>query len=71
MPPDNINLELRPFVLFPFFVVKLALDFDFCIRKNFIKTVRLKLLKKEEQVKNKLGMEYWNRIVYASVTDRD
>ena len=33
------------------------LDFNFCIRKHFINTVRLKLLKKEEQVKNKLSME--------------
>ena len=39
---------------------KLVLDLDFCISKNFIKTVRLKLLKKEQQVKNKLSMEYWN-----------
>ena len=35
---------------------KLVLDFDFCIRKNFINTVRLKLLRKEEQIKNKLSM---------------
>ena len=31
----------------------------------------LKLLKKEEQVKNKLSMEYWNRIVYAFAIDRE
>ena len=42
---------------FPSLWFKLVLDFDFCIRKNFINTVRLKLLKKEEQVKNKLSME--------------
>ena len=41
------------FLLFSFF-----LDFDFCIRKICINTVRLKLLKKEEQqVKNKLSMK--------------
>ena len=32
--------------------------------------MRLKLLKKEEQINNKLSMEYWNRIVYAFLTDR-
>ena len=53
------------------FLKKKLVDFDFCIRKKFIKIVRLKLLKKEEQVKNKLSMEYSNRIVYAFVTDRD
>ena len=42
---------------FPSLWFKLVLDFDFCIRKNFINTVRLKLVKKEEQVKNKLSME--------------
>ena len=50
---------------------KLVLDVDFCIRKNFINTVRLKLHRKEEEVKNKLSMEWWNRFVYASPTDRD
>ena len=53
------------------FLKKKLVDFDFCIRKKIIKMVRLKLLKKEEQVKNKLSMEYSNRIVYAFVTDRD
>ena len=33
--------------------------------------MRLKLLKEEEQVNNKLSMEQWNRIVYAFATDRD
>ena len=33
--------------------------------------MKLELLKKEEQVKNKLSMEYWKKIVYAFVTDRD
>ena len=42
---------------FPSLWFKLVLDFDFFIRKNFINTVRLKLLKKEEQVKNKLSIE--------------
>ena len=31
----------------------------------------MKLLKKEEQVKNKLSMEYSNRIVYAFAPDKD
>ena len=42
---------------FPSLWFKLVLDFDFCMKKIFINTVRLKLLKKEEQVKNKLSME--------------
>ena len=42
---------------FPSLWFKLVLDFDFCIRKNFINTVRLKLFRKEKQVKNKLSME--------------
>ena len=42
---------------FPSLWFKLELNFDFCIRKKFINTVRLKLLKKEEQVKNKLSVE--------------
>ena len=33
--------------------------------------MRLKLLKREEQGKDKLSMEYWNRFVYAFATDRD
>ena len=41
---------------FPSLWFKLVLGFDFCIRKNFIKTVRLKLVKKEEQVRSKLSM---------------
>ena len=56
---------------FPSLWFNLVLDFDFCKRKNFMKTVRLKLLKNEEQIKKKLIMEYWKRIVYAFVTERD
>ena len=36
------------FLLFPSLWFKVVLDFGFRIRKNFITTVRLKLLKKEE-----------------------
>ena len=40
------------------------------VKKVFINTVRLKLLKKEEQIKNKLSMEKLNRIAYGFATDR-
>ena len=42
------------FLLFSFLWFQSVLDFDFSIRKNFIKTVKLKLLKNKEQVKNKI-----------------
>ena len=46
------------FLLFSFLWFKSVLDFDFSTRKNFIKTVRLKLLKNKEQVKSKI-LKYW------------
>ena len=52
-----VLLSIVPSSCFPYLWFKLVLDFGFCIRKNFINTVRLKLLKKEEQVKNKLSIE--------------
>ena len=54
---DRSTLIDSCFLLLPSLGFKLVLDFDFCVRKNFINTVRLKLLKKEEQVKHKLSIE--------------
>ena len=67
----NRSTLIDSYFLFPPLWFNLVLDFDFCIRKNFTNGLRLKLLKKQEQVRNNLSMEYWNRIFYAFVTDRD
>ena len=53
----NLNTLIDScFPLFSFLWFKLVLGFDFCIRKKFINTERLKLVKKE-QVKKKLSMK--------------
>ena len=55
-PEDTCPRTISPRIIAPE-ENYLSDDFDFCIRTNFINTVRLKLLRKEEQVKNKFSME--------------
>ena len=45
------------YFLFLFLEFKLVQGIDFCIRKNFINTMRVKLLRKEEQVKNEFSIK--------------
>ena len=68
---NSSTLVVSSFFLLFFFGVSIVQEFDFCIRKNFINTLRLKLLRKEEKVKSELTMEQWNRFVYVFPADRD
>ena len=58
--PDKLEIAVSYCTSLGF---KLVLELDFCIRKNFINTMTLKWLRKEEQVKGKLSREYTKRFV--------
>ena len=71
--PRTIAAEQNSCFFFFFFFLgcKLVPNYDFCIRKQFINTAWLKLLRNKEQVKDKMSVEQWNKFPHSLPTDRD
>ena len=67
----SILIDSCFFFFFFFLGCKLVPNYDFCIRKQFINTAWLKLLRNKEQFKDKMSVEQWNKFPHTLPTDRD